>query len=431
MVKISSLPSSVNAVTTPRQQAEASKKKPLWIFAFYALFFSACLNLVNTYQDQKELVRLRVVEEEKREGVEVISYSAGAEEHLVSVGVGSSQYGGSMKAAQSGTKKKKKNLGTTFNGIHPQPSNGSKDYAVNHPPSDFNGFSFYFMADTPYTELEESRLQSQMAELRDGIRKNPQRNITLGIHLGGTQKSSQCAESTYEVHAYLLAKGPRPTFVTPGKSDWFDCPRREEAFGFFMKHMGPGLVSKWHANQSKNLDIQRSDQNPELFRFYAEGILFIGLHMIDPPADQEYISSRDKRMKESMQWFADSIEVNFAKREVRGVVLLGYSGQSERNKKFFTYTRKYFDNIRTRQNIPVLYLHGDGHSWKVDKDESPFYDVQVDQGGLAEPCIVDVAPQSNGKVKSIHKDRHNKDQQVILGKGLFRVDQQGGRYPDP
>jgi hypothetical protein len=291
-----------------------------------------------------------------------------------------------------------------------------------------------------YTESEEKRLQSQMEKLSDHAKNNSKRNITLGIHLGGTQKSSQCAESTYENHAQLIAKGPRPTFVTPGKSDWFDCPRQEEAFGFFKKHLGPDLLSRWPTNQLEHLgNIQRSKQHPELFRLCVEGILFIGLHMIDPPGNQEYNSSRDKRMEASMQWLAESIEGNFAEREIRGVILLGHAGRSERNEKLFAHTRTYFDTSSssststttssTRQNVPVLYLHGDGLVWKVDKDRSPFYDVQVHQGGLAEPLFIDVAPQINGKVKSLHRQKSGL--MTILGKGLFRLDQQQGPYKDP
>jgi len=145
------------------------------------------MNTFWTYQDQKKLVQSRIQKES--ETIEA-QYSAGAEEHVVTTGVGSSQYGGSLKASlpNNKKKKKKKSLGTNFNQIHPEPSDGSNDYRTNHSASDFNGFSFYVIADTPYTELDESRLQSQMADLRNFTENSPERNITFGIHLGGTQK---------------------------------------------------------------------------------------------------------------------------------------------------------------------------------------------------------------------------------------------------
>jgi len=226
----------------------------------------------------------------------------------------------------------------------------------------------------------------------------------------------------------LIAAGPRPTLVTPGKSDWFDCPRKDEAFGFFLQHLGPGLETKWQAQELETLNIQRSEQNPELFSLCVEGILLIGLHMIDTPADEEYVTSRDKRMEASMQWLAESIEGNFAEREIRGVIILGHAGESERNEKFFSRTRKHFDANGSRNDVPVLYMHGDGLTWEVAKNRSPFYDIQVDQGGLAEPCIVDVAPRRNGKRQFLRKDKSG--MQTTLGEGLFRLDQRNGRYTD-
>jgi hypothetical protein len=139
--------SSFNPRTTSQQRnREAPTKTPLWLFAFYALFAFVCMNTFWTYQDQKKLVLSRI--EKESETVET-QYSAGAEEHVVTTGVGSSQYGGSLKAALPKKKKKKKSLGTNFNHIRPEPSNGSNDYRTKHSASEFNGFSFYVIADTP------------------------------------------------------------------------------------------------------------------------------------------------------------------------------------------------------------------------------------------------------------------------------------------
>ena len=146
MVEVSSPSSSFNRLSTPTNRGSATSRKPVWLYAIYALFFLVCLNAFKTYQEQNELVRLRM-EEESDEAE--INYSAGAEEHVVTTGVGSSQYGGSMKAAQSGVKKKTKIAGTKFESIRPEPSDGTNDYATQHPPLDFEGFSIYVMADTP------------------------------------------------------------------------------------------------------------------------------------------------------------------------------------------------------------------------------------------------------------------------------------------
>lgn len=54
-------------------------------------------------------------------------------------------------------------------------------------------------------------------------------------------------------------------------------------------------------------------------------------------------------------------------------------------------------------------------------------DVQVDQGGLAPPVLVDIAPQIRGKLNGL---KETSTMQLIVGRGLVRIDRQGGPYDD-
>jgi hypothetical protein len=91
-------------------------------------------------------------------------------------------------------------------------------------------------------------------------------------------------------------------------------------------------------------------------------------------------------------------------------------------------------NITHRQKLPVVYLHGDGHNWDVDTKFSHqlhwqhFRDIQVDQGGLADPVIVDIAPQVKGKLRELVE---TSNMQLVLGGGLIRLDRQRGLYHNP
>lgn len=55
-----------------------------------------------------------------------------------------------------------------------------------------------------------------------------------------------------------------------------------------------------------------------------------------------------------------------------------------------------------------------------------FTDIQVDQGGKADPLLVEVAPLQKGVMKPFKKES---DMQHVFGDGLFRIDRQKGRYP--
>jgi hypothetical protein len=276
-----------------------------------------------------------------------------------------------------------------------------------------------------------------MADLRDYVKDKPERNITFGVHLGGTQKPSNslCAESAYERIAALIAKGPRPTLVVPGNNDWYDCPRRADSFGYFMKNYGPSYIhSEWHSEHYDILNITRSSDHPELFVFYYEGILFIGIHLIDAPSGQESKTEWDDRLHMNKEWVALNVESSFEQREVRGVVVLGHGKRSPRTRPFFTSMSNYFVNITTREKLPVMYLHGNGLTYQVDRTFSHdvgwqyYYDVQVHQSGLADPIILDVARQRGGNVVALEEEN---DMQTTFGKGLFRIDRRQGVYADP
>jgi len=364
------------------------------------------------------------LEEKRSQEADDTRYSAGAEEHVVTTGVGSSQYGGSVRARDNTKKKKKKkNFGENFLGIRPEPGDGSMDYSATHDEAlDFKGFRFYVMAGTSDTISIDDGLESQLAELRNFTKYHPDR-VPFAIHLGGTETQAHCNETIYENRAKILALGPSPTVVTPGTSDSYDCPNPEEAMEFFERHLGEDLALRWDTNQTDLLDIRRSDRHPELFRFLYDGILVIGLHVIDPV--EEYVSARQKRMVTSLEWLAESVETMFEQHEIRGVIIAGHSGKSERNERFFSKAKKYFI---ARSNVPVLYLYGDKLDFDIDKNSSPFYFVQISPSPLLGPTFIDVAPRINGEPKHLHlqKDR----EQTIIGYSMFRIDQQGRAYPN-
>jgi hypothetical protein len=232
----------------------------------------------------------------------------------------------------------------------------------------------------------------------------------------------------------LFFVSPLPTIVVPGDNDWYDCPNRTESFNFFLQYFGT-LETKWHKNDYKPLGIERSSENQELFVFYKEGILFIGIHLINAPLDHEDIDSWNARMKMNKEWVAYNIESYFEKLEIRGVIILGHALRSPRTRPFFLSVADYFVNITYRQDLPVVYLHGDGHDWDVDTKLSHqlhwkhFRDIQVDQGGLADPVIIDIAPSINGKLKKLKERSDHLD--LVVGNGLIRIDRQRGLYDNP
>jgi hypothetical protein len=204
-------------------------------------------------------------------------------------------------------------------------------------------------------------------EMKEYVKNNPSRNISFTVHVGDIQKvdNTKCAESSYEKTASLLRKGPLPTLLTPGDNDWYDCPDRQQSIEYFMKYFSR-FETKWHKADYAPLNIRHSMDNPELFVFYKEGILFIGIHLINAPPELEDPILWDGRMRMNMEWVASNVESCFEQYEIRGVIIFGHALRSPRTRPFFLSVSDYFVNITHRADLPVLYLHGDGHKWDVD-----------------------------------------------------------------
>ena len=155
MVEISSTAISRSTLSTSTSTTTSTARKPAWLIAIYALFILVCLNAVRTYENQKKIVQSKIAESEHNDSLEIHD-SAGAEQHVVSANYGSSMYGGSIHTSRTKSKSNSKItdaalLAKLENSILPKPSDGSMDYITKagNNSSDFNGFSFYVMTDTP------------------------------------------------------------------------------------------------------------------------------------------------------------------------------------------------------------------------------------------------------------------------------------------
>lgn len=288
---------------------------------------------------------------------------------------------------------------------------------------------------TPFRDWQEKRLELQISEMKKYVNNHPERNLSFTVHVGDIQKvgRTQCAEFSYRRIANLLHDGPLPTLVVPGDNDWYDCPNRTESFDLFVRYFA-AFETRWHINNDESFAIKRSSKNRELFAFYKEGIVFIGVHLINAPIGVEDINSWNARMNINKKWVARTIQAYFMEYEIRGVIIIGHALRSPRTRPFFLSVANNFVNITHRQNLPVVYLHGDGHDWDVDTKLShqlhwkPFRDIQCDQGGLADPLIIDVAPSVQGKLNGF---KQRNDLELVIGKGLIRIDRQRGLYENP
>lgn len=293
-------------------------------------------------------------------------------------------------------------------------------------------FSFYVMGDVPYNKEQYDKLIDQLKEIKGEFQEHRGQFI---VHVGDTMHAgrSKCNENGYaKVRTTMLENSPLPTMVLAGDNDWNDCPEPDKAW----KHVQDyyiGIEKDGWENETNALGIQRNESKPEYFAFKKSGVLIVSVHIVGGVMTNN--KEWDARIDNGIQWVKDNVwDHNSGIQKLRAVVIFGHGRYSRKNAEFFHGLKEIFmEGMGYRQglDIPVLYIHGDGHKWWIGSDLSAqlkwdmFRMVMVDKGVAARPLRVHVEGTGGSGYRVERPD------QYILGDGLFKLDRRGGLYKRP
>jgi len=287
------------------------------------------------------------------------------------------------------------------------------------------------LSSVPYTPAEAVVLEQQFVNMT----ANRHPGSAFAVHIGDFQRSqiTNCSQDTYTNFREMLLKCPVPMFVLTGDNDYLDCPQPQVALGYFLETFST-MEKNWSDRLPPGIDELTVNrwwgQRPEMFSFISNGILFLSTNLLNAPAEQVNTEEWDTRMADSAGWVVSEAEAAFSQHDIRGVVMFSHGQPSHLLRIHY---RTIYDKVfAQRPMLPVLNFHGDGHLFNIDtrlRNQTGwigFTDVMVDQGGKADPLLVEVAPLRSGEMEPFKKENY---MQYVFGGGLFRVDRQNGRYP--
>ncbi|KAG7349762.1 hypothetical protein IV203_012359 [Nitzschia inconspicua] len=241
--------------------------------------------------------------------------------------------------------------------------------------------TFYATCDTPYNAHEEKVLQSTIATLpEDG---------NFFVHLGNLQDAAEnsCPPSRMYEMATLFLKSPIPFINVPGDQDWVKCTDQALAFSRWLNAFED--IDENFSND--NVMVRRSENNPELFVFNQNGVLFFGLHLVNGPILD--LERHDARMRDMAIFFLGML--NFHKEEFRAIVILGNARPGHQQHRFFESVSNVLERIQT----PVVYVHADSGLGDVEYtpiEKYPFiHGIQVPNGGKEGPLKISVGFGNN------------------------------------
>lgn len=234
-------------------------------------------------------------------------------------------------------------------------------------------FHFVAFGDMPYDT------PGDYARMRNVVDAINAARPAFAIHVGDLKGGGRsCDEETYErVKPYFDAVDPALVY-TPGDNDWADCDRlaaggydtRERlAFLrrlFFAEPRSFGIAPIALERQS---DADPGNGLPENLVWERDGIVFATVHVVG--SDDNLSDDRDEfeaRRAANLAWI-DDIFARAAALDSPAVVIAYHADMF---RPFASWTA--FGGIRTAFaraaesfGRPVLLIHGDGHSYTVDK----------------------------------------------------------------
>jgi hypothetical protein len=224
-------------------------------------------------------------------------------------------------------------------------------------------FSFSVIADVPYSADEVLALDQHFA---DHDLYSPSDFLA---HLGDIKSSGgSCDESHYQIMADLLRMLSVPAFIVPGDNEWTDCSDPDQAWAYWEQHL-LGIEADFCGTPPLDSQAVR----PENFAFLHKGVLFVGISLPNG-APAEVVAA-------DIDW----IDGQFAEKgsQARAAVVFGHSEPSGALTNALASNGAVFGK-------PVLYLHGDGHSWSEDPGffgEPNMLRVQLERGTAGEPPV--------------------------------------------
>jgi hypothetical protein len=223
--------------------------------------------------------------------------------------------------------------------------------------------TFSAIADIPYGVSERPLLQQHVAD------HNLYSPSEFLVHLGDLV-FGECLEDRYIEVADVLKGLAVPVFVTPGDNEWNDCDDPDLAWSYWARHF-----LRFEDNFCGTPPVEIQAVRPENFAFVRKGVLFVGVNLVGGRVSDG--AEWDLRLLEDADWVDQQLREK--RPQVRAAVVFAQAGPGDSNRTLFF---DLFAAAAGRFGKPVLFLHGDGHTWIHDR---PFaagnvLRVQLDRG---------------------------------------------------
>ncbi|MCG2462355.1 metallophosphoesterase [Flavobacteriaceae bacterium F89] len=240
---------------------------------------------------------------------------------------------------------------------------------------------FSAIGDVPYGDVKRTELIDYIKE------HNAKSRSEFIIHLGDIKPGNiPCNEYLYKDVDSILRNFKTPTFIILGDNEFNDCEDPDEAFHLWKKYF-------LHFNENWSFDYTVSYQKERIenFSWIENKVLFIGINLVGSLVHDK--NEWEQRLTDDGNFIQELLVKE--KNRIEAVVVFAHANIliDEESSKFKIFTDIFLPAAKNF-NKPVLFLHGDGHVWLLDKPWSYEHNitrVQVEAGAIPLQITVDTS----------------------------------------
>lgn len=228
-------------------------------------------------------------------------------------------------------------------------------------------FTFAAFGDTPYTDEDEARFISLIAEIN---REAPAFTLHVGDFKSGW---SPCSDALFALRREQFALFHQPLIYVPGDNEWSDCWRAPGAardpLERLQKLRSLFFAGRHSLGQQRIALTRQSAAYPEHARWVHQGILFATLNVPGGGNNRRMPRERAAREKALLEWLAGT----FARARTQAHRALVLAMQANPFVHGAGRTSDYEALLhalaREAQTFAgeVLLIHGDTHRYRLDQ----------------------------------------------------------------
>ena len=247
-------------------------------------------------------------------------------------------------------------------------------------------FSFGVVGDTPYSDREAAEFDAMLAAMRT-------EPLAFVVHVGDFKAggNAPCTDEVYARARARLDASPHPMILTPGDNDWTDCRRESNGRGdplerlarlrevFFRDAWSLGRaripLSRQEGCAEREGVACRCPGLPENALWTKNGVVFATVHVVGSNDNRGFDGANDAeqacRATANRAWLERAVRFAEAP-DRRGLVILAQANPWVANRGgTYDWLLAQVAAGAARLAKPVLFAHGDTHTYLVDR---PFRD---------------------------------------------------------